>query len=131
MELSLGPGLRIDNPQYSGRYRELVVGAKARFRLIHVPGFSTVVALGGAAHRAMLQGTLAANSRDSNVKRWNGSLDFETSVNFALSPQVYVGVSIGAAYAPAYRRYLVGGDPVFAPWPLTAHLAGYCGVELF
>ena len=131
LEVSSGPGLQIDHPDYSGSYRELVAGAKARFRLVHLQDFSVAVALGGAAHWAMLRGTLAADSRESNVDRLNGSLDFETSVNFEVSNGVYLGTSLGTVYFPAYRRYLVSGQSVFAPWPLVANFSGYVGVELF
>lgn len=131
LEVSSGPGLQIDHPDYSGRYQEFVAGAKARFRLVYLQDFSVAVALGGAAHWATLRGTVAADSRESNADRLNGSIDFETSVNFNVSSGVYLGTSLGTAYFPAYRRYLVSGEPVFAPWPLVANFSGYLGVELF
>lgn len=130
-EASSGPGVRIDDVAFSGRYRELVIGAKVRFRAIHLPDWAAVVALGGAAHWATLSGTLLLDSKSSSVDRVNGSLDLETSVMFKLSSRLYLGASIEAAYFPAYRRYLVSGNPVFAPSPLSTNLSGYCGAELF
>jgi hypothetical protein len=129
--VSAGPGLRIDTAHFRGRYSEIVVGAETRFRLVHLPRFSTVVALGGALHRATLEGTLTRDSLDRDVLRWNPSVDFQALVDFRLSSAFYLGVAIGAAYFPTYRRYLVSGDPVFAPWPVAPNLTGYCGVELF
>lgn len=131
LETSSGPGVRVDTPDYEGRYRELVFGARARFRVVPVQGLWAVFALGGAAHFAMLRGTLTADSLDRDVNRLNGSLDFETSINFDVSSGVYLGVGAGTAYFPRYRRYLVHGNPVFSPWPLTVQLTGYCGVEVF
>jgi hypothetical protein len=108
-----------------------VVGAQARFRLVHLPRFSTAAALGGALHRATLEGTLTEHSLDRDVKRWNASVDFAALVDLRLSSAFYLGVSFGAAYFPRYRRYLVSGKPVFAPWSVAPNLMGYCGVELF
>jgi hypothetical protein len=127
--VSSGLGLRIDHPDYSGRYREFVAGARARFRIVDLSGFSTIIGLGGAAHWAKLQGTLTADSHPGNVDRLNGSFDIEASFNFDVTEALYLGASIGAAYSPSYRRYLVGGEPIFAPWPVTPNLTGFCGVE--
>lgn len=131
LETSYGPGLGISGADYEGRYREFVLGAKARFRLIHTPSFSTSLALGTAGHWSMLDGTLSADSRQVHTSRLNGSLDLETSVNFKVSDSVYLGASLGGAYFLRYQRYLVDGDPVFSPRLWTANLAGYCGVEIF
>ena len=131
LEAASGPGFQVDDPDYDGRYRELVVGGKARIRLVDLPVFSTILALGGAAHWSRLDGTLSGGLGDSDVKRVNASVDAEALVNFHVSQRLYLGVGIGAAYFATYRRYLVRGKPVLAPWPLSPSLAGYCGVELF
>jgi hypothetical protein len=65
------------------------------------------------------------------VTRVNGSVDLETSFNFRVAKRVYLGASLGAAYFPAYRRYWVRGSSVLATSPLSASVAGFCGVELF
>jgi hypothetical protein len=126
-----GPGLPVDGPDFDGTYRELAAAGKLRFRFVHLPRFSSVIALGGAAHFSTLEGTLTADRQERKVQRVNGSVGFDTSVNFHVTSSLYLGASLGAAYAPTYRRYLVGGKPIFAPWPLTTNLTGYCGVELF
>ena len=121
LELSSGPGLRIDHPDFSGHYRELVVGAKARFRLVQLHHFSLAVALGGAAHWAMLQGTLAEDARAQREPperfarlRNLGQLQGQQQ----RLPRHLAGCRL----LPAYRRYLVGGEPVFAPWPVAVIL---------
>jgi len=131
LKLASGPGLQIDHAAYEGRYREAAVGAQALFRVVDVPGFSTVIGVGGGAHWAMLRGTVVASARNTDVDRVNGSVELETALNFRLSDRVYLGASVGAAYFPAYRRYLVDGESIFAPWPLAANLTGHCGIELF
>jgi hypothetical protein len=128
---STGPGFRIDDVAYRGRYRELVVGAKLRFLAVHLPAWSAAVALGGALHWTTLTGRLLVDSKNSNVDRLNGSVNLETLFSFKLSSRLYFGASLGAAYFPAYRRYLVRGRPVFAPLPFTTNLTGYCGAEPF
>lgn len=133
LDFSWGSGLRIDDPDYRGRYRELVAGARVRARLLDFRRLSALVSLGGAAHWATLQGTLSerAGGSTSAANRLNGSVDIQTLLTLHVTQGVYLGASLGAAYLPAYQRYLVDGRPVFSPWPLTASLAGYCGVELF
>lgn len=131
VELSAGPGVRIEEPDYTGRYREFVGGAKLRFRYVDVPGVSTSVGVGAAAHWALLDGTLATESRSADSERLNVSVGADTSFDFWVSERVYLGASMGAVYFPAYQRYLVRGDPVFAPWPVAVNVAGHCGVELF
>lgn len=131
LEVASGPGISIDDSDYNGRYRELVLGGKVRLRLVDAPALSVLLALGGAAHFANLEGTLAGGLGDSDVKRVNASIDAEARVNFHVSNRVYFGIGLGAAYFPSYRRYLVRGRPVLSPWPLTPSLTGYCGVELF
>jgi hypothetical protein len=129
--LSWGPGVRIDGPTYSGRYRELAAGAKVRVRLVRTQNVSLAVSGGASAHFATLEGTLSLEARESKVERVNASIDLLTSIDVNLSGAIYVGASLGGAYSPAYRRYLVGGRPIFSPWPVTATLATHVGVELF
>jgi hypothetical protein len=131
LELSSGPGLPISEPGFGGRLREFALGAAARFRLIRSASFSTVVALGAVGHATLLHGTLDANSREVDVTRVNGSIDFDTALNFRLSDAIYVGISGGVAYFPRYQRYLVGGDPIFSARRWTVDATGLCGVELF
>jgi hypothetical protein len=131
LRVSLGPGLTIDTADYEGRYREVVAGGEVRLRLVHLPRFSTLVALGGAAHFSSLSGTVTADLSSRDVSRQNASLNLDLRVNFRVTSRVYFGAGVGAAYFPRYRRYLVQGSPVFAPWPVSPNLAVYAGVELF
>lgn len=133
LELSWGPGVPIDDPNYRGRYREFVAGAKARVRVLDFRRISAIVSLGGAAHWATLEGTLgtSAGMSSSSVSRLNASLDLQTSLSLRVTRGAYLGASLGAAYVPAYQRYLVEGRPIFSPWPLTANFSAYFGVELF
>lgn len=129
--LASATGLRIATPEFDGQYRELALGAKARLRLVEAPGFATVLSLGGAAHWAVLRGTLAEGAESVGVERLNGSVDLGVSANLHLTERVYLAASASAEYFPRYRRYLVEGDAVFAPAPVYVNLTGICGVELF
>jgi hypothetical protein len=133
--LSWGPGIPIDARDYRGRYREFAAGVKARLRLFEFRDLSAVFALGGSAHWVTLEGTLGpsadASASASVVNRFNGSVDAQTLLSLHVARTLYLGASLGAAYQPRYQRYLVQEKPIFSPWPLTATLAGYCGVELF
>jgi hypothetical protein len=131
LTLASGPGFPVEDARYSGRYRESVVGASVRYRLLYDPSVSASVALGGALHWTTLEGTLVERSVDTKVSRLNPSLDFETSLSVYVTRAMYLGASAGAAYFPKYRRYLVEGDPVFSPWPAAVGVSGYYGVELF
>jgi hypothetical protein len=130
-EFSSGPGVRVEEPAYSGRYREFIAGAKARFRPIHEPGLSAALALGSALHWTRLEGTIVDGSVPSSVSRLSASLDLETSLAVMLGRRSYLGASMGVAYFPAYRRYLVEGTPVFSPWRLVPSLGVHFGVEAF
>jgi hypothetical protein len=131
LELATGPGLAIDRVDYRGRYREVIAGGKVRWRVVDLSSFATTLALGGAAHWAVLDGTLEPDGRQSDASRVNGSVDFESRVDFDLSDRFYLGLAIGAAYSPTIRRYLVQGEPVLSPQALTFNLNGHCGVRLF
>lgn len=134
LEVAGGPGRRLDGA-YTGVYREFSMGARLRVGLIETSSFATLVAVGGGARWAMLRGAISdgaiSDGASVDVDRVNASVDLETTFNFKLSTGVYLGLSLGASYLPRNRRYLVDGDPVLAPWPVTTHLAGHCGVDLF
>jgi hypothetical protein len=131
LELSAGPGVRIDDPLYRGYYRELAAGGRTRFRVIHEPSIALVVSLGGALHFTRLDGTLLETSDESAVNRINGSLDAEISSSVSIGTATYLGVSAGAAYFPTYRRYLVEGQPVFSPWRFAPSVGVFFGAESF
>jgi hypothetical protein len=131
LELSSGPGLNIEDAGFRGRYREVIAGAKARFRLIREPRVAADVSLGGALHWATLEGILVESSIEKSVSRVNPSLDLETMLSVRIDGAAYFGAALGAAYTPTYRRYLVEGNPVFSPWPVVVGLGGFFGVELF
>jgi hypothetical protein len=131
VEFSSGPGIDIDEPAYSGRYREFIGAGKARFRMLHDSSLSAALGLGGAFHFTRLDGTLVESSFASSVNRTNVSLDLEATLNVMLGRRTYLGGSTGVAYFPTYRRYLVEGTPVFSPWRLVPSLGAHFGVEAF
>ncbi len=131
LELSSGPGLRVDDAAFEGRYDEVVAGAKAHLRLLRSSSFSFVASVGGAAHWTKLSGVLVDSSIERKVSRVGPSFDVETSASVELGGGMYVGASLGALYSVHSRRYLVEGRPVFSPWRLGANFTGFCGVELF
>jgi hypothetical protein len=131
LELSAGPGVSVADERFRGRYRELVAGGELRLRPLREPPLSVAVSLGGALHWTRLEGTLAASSLYREVARRNATLDAEVLVSLDIGGGAYLGVSAGLSYAPAYRRYLVEGNPVFSPLPLSSNLAGHIGVGLF
>ncbi len=129
LDASAGLGLGIDEAPYAGRYRQLALGAKAHVKWVPTPKLSLVMALGGAAHWAMLRGELSSG-QTRDVDRVNASVDLQSALNVSLSDSLYLGASLGASYFPWYRRYLVDGAPVFSPHALTPTLAAYVGAEL-
>jgi hypothetical protein len=128
---STGPGVRIEDARYRGKYRDVALGGAARFRVLRGQSFSTTLALGGAAHWTTLRGAVVSGSAERTVRRLNASLDAEACASFSVGGGLYLGAALGAAYFPRYRRYLVEGRPVFSPWPVASNLKGYVGVELF
>jgi hypothetical protein len=131
LELSFGPGLRVDDELYQGHYREIVLGGKAHFRFVHEPGVSAALALGGALHFVRLQGEVVESSLERSVNRLNPSLDAELSASVPIGSSAYLGASAEVGYLPTYQRYLVEGTPVFSPWPVTFGFGGHFGIELF
>jgi hypothetical protein len=129
LEFSTGPALELENADFRGRYREIVAGASVRYRFVREPTLSAAVSLGGGAHFTSLEGTLQGEL-ERNVRRVNPSLDTAVSVSGHWA-SAYLGAALGVAYFPAYRRYLVEGQPVFSPWPIAAGLQGYVGVDVF
>jgi hypothetical protein len=131
LSLSWGPGVQIDEPAYSGSYRELTAGAQARFRPIRTRSLALSVALGATAHWATLDGTIARGSRKSRVERINASLDLAAAIDFYVSGPIYLGASAASGYLLKERRFLVEGHPIFSPGQLTANVEGHVGAELF
>jgi hypothetical protein len=131
LELSFGPGLRVENELFQGHYQEIVLGGKAQFRFVHEPSVSAAVALGGALHFVRLQGEVVESSLERSVSRLNPSLDAELSVNVPIGSAAYLGASAEVGYLPTYQRYLVEGTPVFSPWPVAFGFGGQFGIELF
>jgi hypothetical protein len=131
LAFSWGPGIQIDDPAYTGSYRELTAGGEARFRALRTPSLSLSVALGATAHWATLDGTVARGSRKSRVERVNASLDLAATIAVYVSGPVYLGASAAGGYSLKNRRFLVEGTPIFSPWPLTATVEGCVGAELF
>lgn len=129
-EVSYGPRLEVQGNGFRGDYREIMAGGKARFRLRYSTltlGFS----LGMSAHWTTLRGTLPSAAGERRVTRVNASIDGEQLVLVSVGRGVSFGVALGAAYFPAYRRYLVASEPIFSPWPLALNLGAYGSVELF
>lgn len=131
LHVSAGPGLRIDDARFRGRYREVVAGAGARLRFVQLPSASATLALGGSLRWTRLEGTVLQDPLPREVGRVNGSLDADVSGDVSVGLGLYLGASFGASYLPTYRRYFVEGVRVLSPGPLGARVGGHVGVELF
>lgn len=131
VDVSTGPGRRIEDPRYRGRYQEIIAGAQARLRLLHSRSLSAAVAVGGALYWSRLEGTVVEGSLPRNVRRLNGSFDLDIALDARVTSGIYVGASARASYLPVYRRYFAEGDRLLASGPLGAGLGGHVGVELF
>ncbi len=129
LEAATGPGVSVEKAGYRGRYNEIVVGGEARFRFFRGSALSASASLGGSAHWATLRGAVDG-ALEQSVRRLNASLDAEAHASVALGAGVYLGASLGAAYFPIYRRYLVRGAPVLTPGPFGTSFGGYFGVEI-
>jgi hypothetical protein len=129
LEASAGLGLDVRPVGYRGRYSEMAVGAEARFRFFESSGLSAAVSLGGAAHFTALRGAVDGYP-EQTVRRLNASIEAEAFASVSVGSGVYLGVNGGAAYSPAYRRYLVRGTPVFTPGPFGASFGGHFGFEI-
>lgn len=129
--LSAGPGVSVEGGAYQGRYRELTVSWSGRWRFVRSDALTASLFVGAAGHASSLQGTLAEGADNVSVYRLNGSLAAGGLLDFSLGGGAYVGASLQASYLPAYQRYLVEGQPIFALWPVSAMLGGHCGVSLF
>ncbi len=115
LAVSWGPGVQIDDPAYTGSYRELTAGGEARFRPVRTPRLALSVALGATAHWATLDGTVARGSSKSRVQRVNASLDLAAQIDVYVSGAVYLGASAAGVYSLKNQRFLVEGTPIFSP----------------
>jgi hypothetical protein len=129
VEASAGPGLSVEEAGYRGRYNELALGGEARLRFLRASSVSAAVSLGGAVHFATLRGA-ALGSPAQTVRRLDTALEAEAQGTLALGGGVYLGAAVGAAYFPAYRRYLVRGVPILTRGPLGVSFGAYLGVEI-
>jgi hypothetical protein len=131
VDVSTGPGRRIEDSRYRGRYQEIVAGAQARLRLLHSRSLSAAVGAGGALYWSRLEGTVVEGALPRSVRRLNGSLDLDIALDASVTSGIYVGASARASYLPVYRRYFAEGTRLLASGPLGAGLGGHVGVELF
>lgn len=129
--LSWSPGLAIEGPEYTGRYRDSSAFGRACYQPVQTANFSTTIALGGALHWTTLDGNLVAERSESGDHRVSASVDVEASVATRVAGPFYLGATLGGSYSPVYSRYLVAGRPIFSPAQLTASFAAFTGVALF
>jgi hypothetical protein len=131
LTLAAGPGVRMENDSYSGRYREIALGWSLRWRFANTDWVAAELLLGSTAHFTALDGAARAGGPPVDIHRFNASVDGGALVELKPTAGVYLGISAQAGYLLAYQRYLVEGNPVFALSPIGAVFGGHFGVDLF
>jgi hypothetical protein len=131
LTLAAGPGVRIENDSYAGRYREIALGWSLRWRFANTDWVAAELLLGSTAHFTALDGSLPSGGPPIDVRRLNASLDVGALVEVKPLAGMYFGISAKAGYLLAYQRYLVEDKPVFALSPIAAVFGSHLGVDLF
>jgi len=130
LRLGAAPGLTVEDPRFSGHFRELCFGPSAEFRLLSWRRIGASAFVSAAAHASFLDGTLSRDGARVEAKRYTVTLDVGARIDVAMGGGLFVGLAAQAAYYTRYQRYLVEGQPVFAPWRVMPAAGAHLGLEL-
>ncbi|HYQ26732.1 MAG TPA: hypothetical protein VER04_05910 [Polyangiaceae bacterium] len=130
LRLSGGAGVDIDTPELSGHYRDLSVGLGGEWRWLAAGAVSSAFGLGAGLRVATLEGALADGSAIANT-RYNTSLDASFRLEVRVVGGWFVGLDASTCFFLGYQRFLVAGQPVFAPFRLSPSAGVSLGIALF
>ncbi|RMH43730.1 MAG: hypothetical protein D6689_04335 [Deltaproteobacteria bacterium] len=110
---SAGPGIRVDEVRFVGRYTDTtgIVGARVQTRAGRLALAGQAAA---ALHVTALDGALPDADRRVHIRRVNPAVSLGASVAVAIAPEAELGLRVGGDLLLRTQRYLVAGDPVLA-----------------
>lgn len=120
----------VDAAGLDARYRDLTLGLGGELRWLDAGPLSSAFLLGASLRAATLAGTLSDHSHVSIV-RYNPSVDAGFRLDARVAGPWFVGLDVAVVLFPRYQRFLVAGQPVFAPFRLSPSAGASLGVALF
>lgn len=130
LQFGASPALNIEGATFAGRFRELSLGPTLEVRLLDTARISISGLLGAGVQASLLDGTLAKDGARVEATRYHVRVDVGGQLDFRLGGGPFLGLHAQAAYFIGYDRYLVDGQPVFAPWRVVPSSGAHFGVEL-
>jgi len=130
LRVSGGVGVDVDTPELSGRYRDLAFGLGGEWRWLDAGAVSSAFGLGAGLRAATLGGTLSDGSPVA-VTRYNASLDTDFRLDLHVTRGVFVGLDLSGCFFLRYQRFLMLGQPVFAPFRFSPSAGVSLGIALF
>jgi len=130
LRLSGGTGVALETPELSGRYGDWALGLGAEWRWFSAGALSSTFGLGAGLRAATLDGTLSDGSPIA-ITRYNTSLDASFRLKVRVTGGLFVGFELSSCFFVSYQRFLVDGQPVFAPFRLSPSAGVSLGVALF
>lgn len=130
LRLSAGSGVDVNASGFAGRYRDLTLALGGEWRWLNAGSVSSAFDLGAALRAAILDGTLSGSNQIA-VLRYDPGVDAAFRLDVRLAGAWFFGIDVASDFFTRYQRFLVAGQPVFAPFRLSPSAGASLGIALF
>lgn len=130
LRLSGGSGVDVNAPGFTGRYRDLTLALGGEWRWLNAGSVSSAFDLGAALRAAILDGTFSGANQIA-VLRYDPGVDAAFRLDVRLAGAWFFGIDVAACFFTRYERFLLAGQPVFAPFRLSPSAGASLGIALF
>ncbi len=110
--LEVGPGVSVDDADFTGQFSDLQVSAAFLVRLPLGRRLHVWPRLGGSLHVTEIDGAIAGRPGRVRAGRVNPAVDAGASLELALRPWLSASIAAAASYGLRRQIYLVGGESV-------------------
>ena len=126
----LGPGISIDEPDFTGQFSDLELGAALMARVPLRRALELWPRLGASLHVTAIDGAIPGQATRARADRVNPGLDLGAALELGLRPWLRASVTAGGSWALRRQIYLVAGDSVLTIPRLELELGAALSVSL-
>lgn len=130
LRLSAGSGVDVNASGFAGRFRDLTLALGGEWRWLNAGSVSSAFDLGATLRAAILDGTLSGNNEIA-VLRYDPGVAAAFRLDVRLAGAWFFGIDVSSCFFTRYQRFLVAGQPVFAPFRLSPSVGASLGIALF
>ncbi len=125
---AFAPSAELASVTFSGRVRDVVVAAEARYALHVAPDLRVVPSVGTAVHFVRLEGSFAGS--DLSSSRWNPAIRVGVIGSYALPRGLDTGLSVSADCLLRRQRYEAGTEEILVVPRLQIITGIFIGMRL-